>query len=143
VQLSKWNLVEPESLLLDDVTLNDPVQVHASGFIHMRYFLKRPEYLVGVTADMSFASFEITQEMANIWSNAGRSEPGFRARQRAINRLADYLKAEYDRRVRRHAFYEELGFGGKLVMSTSRLVADQIGKPPERTTVSRTRPDRA
>ena len=37
------------------------------------------------------------------------------ARQRMLNRLADYLKAEYDRRIRRHAFYEDLGYGGKSV----------------------------
>ncbi len=82
LQLLKWNLVEPESLLIDEVSLDDPVQVHASGWIHMRNLLKRPEYMFGVTADMSFASHEIAAEIANVWTNAGRSEPGFRARQR-------------------------------------------------------------
>jgi hypothetical protein len=53
-----------------------------------------------------------------------------RARQRILNKLADYFAAEYDRRVRRHAFYDDLGFGGKGIMTASRLVADQIGKPP-------------
>lgn len=77
----------------------------------MRYFLKRSEYLFGVTADLSFASFEMAKDIAAIWSNAPNSEPGFRARQRMLNRLADYFRAEYDRRVRRHAFYEDLGYG--------------------------------
>ncbi len=122
VQLSKWNLVEPESLLIDDISLGDPVQVHASGFIHMRYFLKRTEYLFGVTADMSFASHEMAKDMASSWSNAPNSDPGFRARQRILNRLADYFKAEYDRRIRRHAFYEDLGFGGKTIVEASRFV---------------------
>jgi hypothetical protein len=130
VQLSKWNLVEPESLLIDEITLDDPVQVHASGFIHMRYFLRRPEYLFGVTANMSFASFELAKDVATIWSNAPNSDPGFRARQRMLNRLADYFKDEYDRRIRRHAFYEDLGLGGKAVVDATRFVADQIGKPP-------------
>jgi GTPase SAR1 family protein len=140
VQLSKWNLVEQESLLTDEISIDDPIQVHASGFIHMRYFLKRPEYLFGVSADMSFASYEIAQEVATIWSNSGRSEPGFRARQRMLNRLAGYFKAEYDRRVRRHAFYEDLGYGGKSVMNATRLVAEQIGMPPPRTAGPNRRP---
>jgi hypothetical protein len=129
-QLSKWNLVEPESLLVDDLTLDDPVQVHAAGFIHMRYFLRRPEYLYGVTADLSFATFGLAEEAANMWSNSGRSEPGFRARQRILNSLADYFRTEYERRVRRHAFYDDLGFGGKGIVTASRQVAEQIGRPP-------------
>jgi GTPase SAR1 family protein len=138
-QLAKWNLVEPESLLVDELTLEDPVQVHASGFIHMRYFLKRPEYLYGVTADMSFATYGLAEEAANVWGSAGQGEPGFRARQRILNNLADYFKAEYDRRIRRHAFYGDLGYGGKNVMHASRLIADQIGKPPPRSAAIATR----
>ena len=76
---------------------------------------------------MSFASFEEAKEVANIW---GSGDPGFRAKQRILNRLADYFKAEYDRRIRRHAFYEDLGFGGKALVSATRTVADKIGKPP-------------
>jgi hypothetical protein len=133
LQLSKWNLIEPDSLLLDSIGLDDAVQVHASGFIHMRYFLKREEYLFGVTADMSYASFEEAKETAGVWSSAsGRGEPGFRAKQRILNRLADYFSAEYDRRVRRHAFYEDLGFGGRAVVYATRAAADRVGKPPAR-----------
>jgi hypothetical protein len=103
------------------------VQVHASGFIHTRYFLERPEYLFGVTADIGFATYALAEEAATVWGNAaGQGEPGFRARQRILNNLADYFKAEYVRRIRRHAFYEDLGYGGKGVVSASRLVADQI-----------------
>ena len=79
---------------------------------------------------MSFASHEMAKDMASTWSNAPNSDPGFRARQRILNRLADYFKAEYDRRIRRHAFYEDLGFGGKTIVEASRFVAEQIGKPP-------------
>jgi hypothetical protein len=96
----------------------------------MRYFLRRPEYLFGVTADLSFASFEIAKDMAATWSNTPTGEPGFRARQRMLNRLSEYFKAEYDSRVRRHAFYEDLGHGGKTVVEASRFIAEQIGKPP-------------
>jgi hypothetical protein len=129
VQLSKWNLIEPESLLIDEIAMDDPLQVHASGFIHMRFFIKRAEYLFGVTADLGLSSYETAKEMAAVWT-AGPQEPGFRARQRTLNKLADYFKAEYDRRIRRHAFYEDLGFGGKILVSASRFVADQVRMPP-------------
>jgi hypothetical protein len=130
-QLTKWNLVEPESLLVDDLVLDDPVQVHAPGFMHMRYFLKRPEYLYGVTSDLSFATYGLAKVAASMWSNAGYAEPGFRARQRILNNLTDYFEVEYERRVRRHAFYGDLGFGGKGVVNASRLIADYIGRLPQ------------
>ncbi len=130
VQLAKWNLIETESLLTDEISMDDPVQVHASGFMHLRYFLKKPEYIFGVTADMSFASYEVATDVAKIWLNTGSSEPGFRSRQRTIHRMADYLKAEYERRVRRHAFYADLGYGGKVVMQGAEIAAKQIGTPP-------------
>jgi hypothetical protein len=43
--------------------------------------------------------------------------------------VADYLKAEYERRCRRHAFYEDLGYGGKQVVMLSRFAADALHKP--------------
>jgi hypothetical protein len=85
--------------------------------------------LFAVTADLSFASFELAKDIATIWSNTP-SEPGFRARQRMLNRLAEYFKAEYHRRIRRHAFYEDLGYGGGAVAEASRFVAEQIGQAP-------------
>jgi hypothetical protein len=126
-QLAEWNLVQPESLITTKLTLDDPVQVHASGFIHMRYFLKRPEYIMGISADMNYSSYEITQEAARVWGN--RTEPGFRLRQQMTRRVADYLKAEYDRRCRRHAFYGDLGYGGKQVVMFAQIAADALGKP--------------
>jgi hypothetical protein len=126
-QLAEWNLVEPESLLAENITYDDPIQVHASGYIHMRWFLKRPEYLMGVSADMNYSSFEIAEEAARMWGN--RSEPGFRMRQRMTERVADYLRLEYERRIRRHAFYEDLGYGGKQVVLFSRIAADALNRP--------------
>jgi hypothetical protein len=43
VQLVEWGLIEPESLLIDQLQPSDAVQVHASGFIHQRYLLRRLE----------------------------------------------------------------------------------------------------
>jgi hypothetical protein len=93
-QLAEWNLVEPESLLVETLRPEEPVQVHASGFIHMRYFLRRPEYLYGISADLSFSSFEVAKQMGEEWARAVAGEPGFRARQRILNRLAEYFRNE-------------------------------------------------
>ena len=94
---------------------------NSSGFIHMRWFLRRFEYLSGITADLSFASYELVQEAAQMWSYAAPAEPGFRARQRMLNRLADYFEAEYDRRI-----------SPSRVLSRLRLrrQSDHAGQPP-------------
>lgn len=129
-QLVEWNLVEPESLLVEELSMNDPVQVHASGFIHMRYFLRRPEYLFGCTSDMSYSSYEFAKETSTEWSRGFAEEPGFRARQRVLNRLAEYFRFEYEHQVRRAAFYDDLNHGGKVIVAATKAVADAIGRPP-------------
>jgi GTPase SAR1 family protein len=125
-KLAEWNLIEPESLLVDAISLDDAMKVHASGFIHMRYFLRKPEYLIRVSTDLSFASYDLAKEIGHAWTSGG--EPGFRARQRLLDRLATYFGAEYDRRVRRHAFYEDLGSGGKAVALNTRRIASEYGQ---------------
>ena len=37
----KWGLIEPESLVVESLSENDAIRMHASGFIHMRFFLER------------------------------------------------------------------------------------------------------
>jgi hypothetical protein len=129
-QLIEWQLVQPESLLIEKVTLDDPVQVHASGYIHMRWFLKKPEYVLATSADMNFSSYEMAQESARVWGN--QREPGYRIKQQMIGRIATYLKEEYDRRIRRHAFYEDLGYGGRQVVSMTRTASELMNRPPVR-----------
>jgi hypothetical protein len=124
-QLAEWEFVQPESLITEKITMDDPIQVHASGYIHLRWFLQKPEYVMAVSADMNYSSYEIAQEAARVWGN--QAEPGFRARQRMVSRVADYLKSEYERRVRRHAFYGDVGYGGKQVVALTRMAADAIG----------------
>ena len=74
-----------------------------------------------MTSDMSFATYNLAHDIASLWASG---EPGFRARKRTLNTLADYFASEYDRRVRRHAFYADLGYGGRGV------VAHQIRRRP-------------
>ena len=126
-QLVEWQLVQPESLITEKIAFDDPVQAHASAFIHMHWFLKKPEYVIAVSADMNYSSYEIAQEAARVWGN--QREPGYRVKQQMIERVANYLKAEYDRRIRRHAFYEDLGYGGKQVVYMTRIASDLLNKP--------------
>lgn len=117
-RLVEWNLVEPESLILEELHPEDPVQVHASGFMHMRYLMQIPEYVVGTSADMMYSSYETASAVASIWNSAVRSDPGYKNRLRILEMSAAYMSAEYDRRRRRHAFYDDLGYGGKLVVQS-------------------------
>jgi hypothetical protein len=132
-QLVRWGLVEPESLLIDELQPSDAVQVHGSGFIHERYLLRQLEYVVGVTADMSVSSRELAGEIQNFWGNAAaHGEPGYMARKRLVERLSSHLTHEYERRMRRHAFYGDLGFGGWEVVTAVQSIADRLNKRPYR-----------
>jgi GTPase SAR1 family protein len=142
-QLVTWNLVEPESLVLEELHPKDPVQVHASGFMHIRYLMQMPEYIVGTSADMSYSSFETSSTMAAIWNSAGRAEPGFRNRQKILETTLAYMKAEYERRVRRHAFYDDLGYGGKLVVQSADIALRRFtGQTQDTRAPVRSRPPR-
>ena len=55
-KLVEWGLIEPENLVVGELTQDDAVRMHATGFIHMRFFVQRTEYLVGITPNMQFAS---------------------------------------------------------------------------------------
>jgi GTPase SAR1 family protein len=67
--LVKWGLIEPESLVVDKLVIDDAIRMHASGFSHMRFFLERHEYLVGVTTNLQFASREAAQEIGASWAS--------------------------------------------------------------------------
>jgi GTPase SAR1 family protein len=125
-QLVVWNLVEPESLILEQLTPADPVQVHASGFIHVRYLMQIPEYIVGTSADMTYSSYETSTTVASIWNSVGRGEPGYRNRRTILEITANYMAGEYDRRRRRHAFYDDLGYGGKIVVQSTQIALRRL-----------------
>jgi hypothetical protein len=103
------------------------VQAHASAYIHVRWFLMQPEYIIAVSADMNYSSYEMAKEAARVWGN--QREPRYRVKQQMIERVANYLRSEYERRVRRHAFYADLGYGGRHVVSMTRVASDLINKP--------------
>jgi hypothetical protein len=115
-QLSEWGLVESESLLSKTLTSVDAVQVHASGFIHMRYLLMQPEYIVGISTDLSVASNNLSVDLASVWNNPRHPEPDFAGRRRILDLINYYVMSEYERRINRHAFYRELGYGGQIVV---------------------------
>jgi len=113
-KLVEWGLIEPENLVVGQLAQDDAVRMHATGFIHMRFFVQRTEYLVGITPNMHFSSRGVAEEMGRIW--AGQSRPGnlsHQANGRILDMLSEYFQREYARRCNRHAFYEEFGLGGR------------------------------
>jgi hypothetical protein len=114
----EWGLIEPESLIVEGLTDNDPVRMHATGFIHMRFFVERLEYLVGVTTDMRFASRHVAEEIGRIWSGQSQlPDLSKAATGKILKHLKTYIQQEYERRCKRHAFYEEFGLGGRVLVS--------------------------
>ena len=109
--------------------MNEPVRAHASGFVHSRLLLRQTEYLIGVTTATNTASKDVSTEIGKIWSGWDfeiRDEPSEQgARPRKAARLSS---PQYQRRVRRHAFYEEAGYGGKhLVQMVENAHAYMVG----------------
>jgi hypothetical protein len=70
---------------------------------------------------MNYSSYEMAREAARVCGN--QREPSYRMKQQIIERVANYLEAEYDRRICRHAFYEDLGYGGKQVVYMTRVAS--------------------
>jgi hypothetical protein len=118
-----------ESLILEKLGPKDPLQVHASGFMHMRYLLQIPEYIIGTSADMMYSSYETSRAIGSNWNSAGRGEPGYKNRLRILEATAAYMAAEYDRRRRRHAFYDDLGYGGRLVVEATESALRRYSGP--------------
>lgn len=115
----KWGLLEPESLVIDTLTEDDAVRMHASGFIHMRFFLERNEYLIGLTTNLQFASREIALEIGQLWAGQDHlPDLQISTKVRIMTMLRDHIRFEYTRRCKRHAFYEENGFGGRLAVES-------------------------
>ncbi len=86
--------------------------MHASGFIHMRFFLERTEYLIGVTTNLQFASREAAQDIGQLWASQDhRADLNFQAKLKIMKSLSAHMRFEYTRRCRRHAFYEGHGLG--------------------------------
>jgi GTPase SAR1 family protein len=125
--LVQWGLIEPESLIVEGLTDDDAVRMHATGFIHMRFFLDRLEYLVGITTDMRFASRDVAEEIGNIWAGHNHLPDLSRAaKAKVLKRLKTYIEQEYFRRCKRHAFYEEFGLGGRVLVSALERAWDHL-----------------
>ena len=116
--LLEWGLIESDSLTFEDVGDELAVRMHATGFIHMRFFLERLEYLVGVTTDMRFASKELAEEIGSTWASGGHlTDIPQSGKVKIMGKLKAYFEEEYRSRCARHAFYEEFGYGGRAVMA--------------------------
>lgn len=112
-----WGLIEPESLVVTNLTEEDAIRVHASGFIHMRFFIERNEYLIGVTPDLQFASRDSAETIGRIWAGQDHlADLSLASKRRILENLNDYIAFEFRRRCGRHAFYEEAGHGGRILL---------------------------
>lgn len=115
--IAKWGLIEPESLIVEALAVEDAVRMHASGFIHMRFFLERNEYLLALTTNLQFASREVASEIGQLWAGQDHlPDLQLGVKLKIMTILRDHLRFEYTRRCRRHAFYEEHGLGGRYVV---------------------------
>lgn len=117
ISLVRKGLIEPESLVDSDLGLDEPVRAHASGFVHSRLLLRQIEYLCGVTPAIKVASKDVATEIGSVWAGWNpRYEMSWGNKVKILEKLRDYLRLEYQRRTRRHAFYEEFGHGGKHLL---------------------------
>lgn len=127
--LAEWGLIEPESLVIDKFADEDAVRMHATGFIHMRFFLERLEYLVGITTDMRFLSRDTAESIGRTWSGQmSVSDLPRGSTVQIFNALKSYMEHEYRRRCKRHAFYEEVGLGGKVVLEALNRAANHLSR---------------
>jgi hypothetical protein len=118
-ETAKWGLIEPESLVVDTLSEDDAVRMHASGFIHMRFFLERNEYLLGLTTNLQFSSRDVASEIGQSWASQSHlPDLSLPNKVKIMTILRDHIKFEYTRRCRRHAFYEELGLGGRFAVES-------------------------
>jgi len=129
-KLVQWGLIEPESLVVESLTESDVVRVQAAGFMHMRFFINRNEYLVGITPNMNFSSKEVAEDVGVTWATQdANADLSLHSKRKILERLKNYLAFEYQRRAGRHAFYKDEGWGGKAIVDaveTASLHLNQV-----------------
>lgn len=117
--LVKKGMIEPESLIDTDLSLDAPVRAHGSGYVHSRLLLRQDEYLIGVTTAIKVASKETATDIGSIWAGwDARNEMSLGNKVRILEKLRDYFRLEYQRRTRRHVFYEDFGYGGRHLVQS-------------------------
>jgi GTPase SAR1 family protein len=133
LKLVAWGLVEPESLVAESIKQQDAVRMHAAGFVHMRFLCKSDEYIVGVTPDTHFSSFAVADDIARIWSGQmSKGDISLSSKRRIAERVAVYFREEYERRLKRHAFYEEFGHGGRFLVQATQEAFERLALLPQR-----------
>lgn len=131
-KLVEAELIEPESLIVSEIELSEPVRVNAAGYIHMRFFVNEPEYIIGITPDCAFANERLTRDVANIWASGARfSDINLSKKIAILQKLAEYVEEEYHRRVQRHAFYKSKGYGGAVVLKAMARARGSVEKVSE------------
>lgn len=126
-RLAQWGLIEQDSLAAYDVQLEDAIRAHASGFAHLKVLLTKSEYLVGVSPNLTFSSREVAERIGGIWaSTSDRRDVSLRSKIDIMRTMRDYFRLEYERRCRRHPFYEDDGFGGRAVVAALEIATEGL-----------------
>jgi hypothetical protein len=100
----------------------------AGHFIHMKFFLQRPEYLVTITPDLSFSSRQVAETIGSIWAGQVGNDISISNKSKIAGALLDYFRSEYERRSKRHAFYGDLGYGGRTVIEAAEIAVAYYAK---------------
>jgi hypothetical protein len=128
-RLIELGLIEPESLVLSEIERDHAVRAHASGHIHMRYFLAQSEYLVGITPGCAFADASVAEYIGNIWSASSHlNDIPLSSKAKIVVALHDHVEREYERRCERHPRYEAMGHGGRQVLAAVRRARSFVEK---------------
>lgn len=116
------------------LSAGDSLKVQASGFMHLRFLCRRPEYLAGVLPTTHVASPRFAQDIADTWQLSGdASDIRFGRKRQLVDKLLAYLTDEFDRRVKRHPFFADEGRGSRRLIAAVQEARDFAYAPTSRT----------
>lgn len=107
--LLRKNLVEADHMNQTSVSFEDSIKITAAGFIHLRIFCERLEYLYGVLTVTPVSDHATTKVIAQfIRTESQLGQLGGFQQSRAVEAFLEYLKKQY---AHLKAAYPEFGEG--------------------------------
>jgi hypothetical protein len=107
--LLRKNLVEADHMNQTSVSFEDSIKITAAGFIHLRIFCERLEYLYGVLTVTPVSDHATTKVIAQfIRTESQLGQLGGFQQSRAVESFLEYLKKQY---AHLKAAYPEFGEG--------------------------------
>lgn len=125
--LVDFGMIEPESLIDKEISLATPVRAHSIGFIHTRYFLSQPEYLLSISTGASLSSEAVARKIGSYWAGVrDRKDMSLYTKKKVLDIFSENVQAEFDNRCKNHPNYKDNGFGGQQVLSGFRKASASI-----------------